>query len=180
MTPLALSGTAKSVSGATVHTRHLLRLREARSEPVCEADAAIVRDDADLSIARDQGFGTAIIVDPCSASDPIDLGVVVHLDGRFGYLAAGDVIALDPESRLFRVLFRRASKHNSFLVTERCNHYCLMCSQPPRNVNGASGDHRLRRREGHVVFTNGALIDRIASDCRRIEILQHDMSTVPA
>jgi His-Xaa-Ser system radical SAM maturase HxsC len=32
------------------------------------------------------------------------------------------------------VLFRRASKHNSFLVTERCNHYCLMCSQPPRNV----------------------------------------------
>src|SRR5207248_1541275 len=82
MTPLALSGTAKSVSGATVHTRHLLRLREAHSEPVCEADAAIVRDDADLSIARDQGFGTAIIFDPCSASDPAYLGVMVHLDGR--------------------------------------------------------------------------------------------------
>src|SRR5205814_6827632 len=31
-----------------------------------------------------------------------------------------------------------------------------------------------------VVFTNGALIDRIASNCRRIEILQHDMSTVSA
>src|SRR5208282_1982104 len=25
--------------------------------------------------------------------------------------------------------------HNSFLVTERCNHYCLMCSQPPRDVD---------------------------------------------
>jgi His-Xaa-Ser system radical SAM maturase HxsC len=27
------------------------------------------------------------------------------------------------------------SAHNSFLVTEQCNHYCLMCSQPPRNVD---------------------------------------------
>jgi His-Xaa-Ser system radical SAM maturase HxsC len=32
-------------------------------------------------------------------------------------------------------LFRRASKHDAFLTTERCNHYCLMCSQPPRKVN---------------------------------------------
>jgi His-Xaa-Ser system radical SAM maturase HxsC len=30
-----------------------------------------------------------------------------------------------------RTLFRRQSTHNAFLVTERCNHYCLMCSQPP-------------------------------------------------
>ena len=134
MTPLALSGTAKSVSGATVHTRHLLRLREARSEPVCEADAAIVRDDADLCIARDHGFGTAFVFEACSATNSAGFGVSVRLDGRYGYLAAGDVIALDPGSRRFRVLFRRASKHNSFLVTERCNHYCLMCSQPPRNV----------------------------------------------
>src|SRR5271169_2850823 len=34
-----------------------------------------------------------------------------------------------------RVLYRRASKHSAFLITERCNHYCLMCSQPPRDVN---------------------------------------------
>src|SRR4051812_20884845 len=27
-----------------------------------------------------------------------------------------------------------ASEQNSILLTERCNHYCLMCSQPPRNV----------------------------------------------
>lgn len=133
MTPLPLSGTATSVSGAGVQGRHLLRLREASSGSVCEADAAIVRHNADLSLARDQGFGSAIMFDPCLASDPTDLGVV-HLDGRFGYLADGDVIALDPGSRRFRVLFRRTSKHNTFLVTERCNHYCLMCSQPPRNV----------------------------------------------
>jgi len=134
VTPLPLSGTAKSVLGTPVHGRHLLRLQDASSGPICDADAAIVRDDADVSFARDRGFGTAILFDPCSASDLAGLGVLVRLDARFGYLAAGDVIAFDPGSRRFRVLFRRASKHNSFLVTERCNHYCLMCSQPPRNV----------------------------------------------
>jgi His-Xaa-Ser system radical SAM maturase HxsC len=34
-----------------------------------------------------------------------------------------------------RVLFRKASNNNSFLVTERCDNYCVMCSQPPRRVN---------------------------------------------
>jgi His-Xaa-Ser system radical SAM maturase HxsC len=134
MTPLSLSGTAKSVSGSTVHRRHLLRLRDASSGPVCDADAAIVREDADFYIARDRGFGTVLAFDACSGSDFSGLELMVRLDGRFGYLAAGDVIALDPKSRRVRVLFRHASKHNSFLITERCNHYCLMCSQPPRNL----------------------------------------------
>ena len=34
-----------------------------------------------------------------------------------------------------RVLYRRNSFHNHFLLTERCNHYCLMCSQPPKNID---------------------------------------------
>ena len=119
MTPLPLSGTAKSVSGATVDGRHLLRLRDANSGPVCEADTAIIRDDTDLYVARERGFATALIFDTCSASDFSGPNILVRLDDRFGYLAAGDVIAFDPGSRRFRVLFRRASKHNSFLVTER-------------------------------------------------------------
>ena len=42
MTPLPLSGRARSVSGGADHTRHLLRLRDANSRPVCDADAAII------------------------------------------------------------------------------------------------------------------------------------------
>ena len=34
-----------------------------------------------------------------------------------------------------RVLYRRNSRHNHFLLTERCNHYCLMCSQPPKTID---------------------------------------------
>lgn len=54
---------------------------------------------------------------------------------EFEYLKDSDVLALELERPAVRVLYRRSSLHNSFLLTERCNHYCLMCSQPPKDVN---------------------------------------------
>ena len=51
--------------------------------------------------------------------------------------------SVHPASRRFRALYRRNSSHNSFLVTERCNHYCLMCSQPPRS-DRRSLDHCMK------------------------------------
>lgn len=59
----------------------------------------------------------------------------VVVPNEFEYLQDGDVIAIGTERPNIRVLYRRQSAHNSFLLTERCNHYCLMCSQPPKNVN---------------------------------------------
>jgi hypothetical protein len=53
---------------------------------------------------------------------------------QFAYLADGDILGVTASKRRFRTMYRRASAHNSFLVTERCNHYCLMCSQPPREI----------------------------------------------
>ena len=32
-----------------------------------------------------------------------------------------------------RTLFRSSSNHNSILLTEQCDNYCLMCSQPPKD-----------------------------------------------
>lgn len=67
-----------------------------------------------------------------------------HLDGceapafllpaELDHLAHGDVVTADWDRRSLHILYRRSSAHNSFLVTERCNHLCLMCSQPPRKV----------------------------------------------
>jgi hypothetical protein len=45
------------------------------------------------------------------------------------------VLRIEPETGRVRVLYRRSSRHNFFLVTERCNNYCLMCSQPPKSVD---------------------------------------------
>ena len=51
------------------------------------------------------------------------------------YLGEGDFIAVNPTTQFTRVLYRAESKQNSILLTEQCNHYCLMCSQPPKRVD---------------------------------------------
>jgi His-Xaa-Ser system radical SAM maturase HxsC len=58
----------------------------------------------------------------------------IVLDGTIQPLATGDVVALHPSGRV-DTLFRGGSQHNSLFVTEQCNSYCLMCSQPPRRVD---------------------------------------------
>ena len=49
------------------------------------------------------------------------------------YLDDGDVISVSDQGDV-TALFRTKANYNTFLLTERCNHYCLMCSQPPKNV----------------------------------------------
>jgi His-Xaa-Ser system radical SAM maturase HxsC len=53
------------------------------------------------------------------------------------YLTEGDIVAIDPRHSEVAVLYRKGSRHNSVLVTERCNNRCVMCSQPPRNADDA-------------------------------------------
>jgi His-Xaa-Ser system radical SAM maturase HxsC len=158
MTPLPLSGTARSITGALEPGRNLMRLRAADASAGGEADIAVIRQSDDRAVARAHGFTRAISFEGQSTIDEEDgFAVAVHLDERFGYLADGDVIALDPGSRRFRALFRRGSKNNTFLVTERCNHYCLMCSQPPRKVN-----------DGWIIDEISACIDLIDPATRSI------------
>lgn len=56
------------------------------------------------------------------------------LGPEFSYLDNDDVVCLTEDGRI-RSLFRANSEHNSILLTEQCNHYCLMCSQPPKRVD---------------------------------------------
>ncbi len=56
----------------------------------------------------------------------------VILPEAYAYLGSGDILRITPHRCAVRVLYRRASPNNSILLTERCNHYCLMCSQPPK------------------------------------------------
>jgi len=53
----------------------------------------------------------------------------------YSYLGDKDIIRVSGEKGAIRVLFRASSEHNSILITEQCNHYCLMCSQPPKSVD---------------------------------------------
>jgi His-Xaa-Ser system radical SAM maturase HxsC len=60
---------------------------------------------------------------------------MIRVPEAFRYLADGDVLGVHPGTRRVRTLYRRSSRHNAFLVTERCNNYCLMCSQPPKEAD---------------------------------------------
>ncbi|HEX4420294.1 MAG TPA: His-Xaa-Ser system radical SAM maturase HxsC [Kofleriaceae bacterium] len=55
------------------------------------------------------------------------------LDPAFSYLGAGDVVRIDPAHQAIHALYRRHARTNALLVTERCNNYCVMCSQPPKD-----------------------------------------------
>lgn len=45
----------------------------------------------------------------------------------------GDVLMLLPGQKSAHRLIRARSPHNTFLVTERCDQLCVMCSQPPKS-----------------------------------------------
>lgn len=54
---------------------------------------------------------------------------------EYGYMGGGDIMRMQPSRKAVRTLYRRAAKQNFFLLTERCNNYCLMCSQPPKKID---------------------------------------------
>jgi His-Xaa-Ser system radical SAM maturase HxsC len=61
-----------------------------------------------------------------------DVPVVLLPAQDFSYLSEGDVLRVMPRSNAVRTVYRRSSHQNFILATERCNNYCLMCSQPPK------------------------------------------------
>jgi His-Xaa-Ser system radical SAM maturase HxsC len=63
-----------------------------------------------------------------SAGAPVP---IIHSALQVSHLKRGDVIVAYPRTGYVRTLFRPDSRHNALLVTERCNSFCLMCSQPP-------------------------------------------------
>ena len=134
--PLALYGQARTLRGDFKHDgREVIRLKSPTNVPEQAADVAVVRSANEVEDATDNGFNRLWLI-----GDDVTLGEkstlpAYQVPGLFDYLTDGDIIGIEPSSGRFRVHFRRTSAHNAFLVTERCNHYCLMCSQPPRNVD---------------------------------------------
>jgi len=51
------------------------------------------------------------------------------------YLKLNDIISLSYTANRINVQWRGNTSTNSLLLTERCDNYCLMCSQPPREEN---------------------------------------------
>ncbi|MCV7380928.1 His-Xaa-Ser system radical SAM maturase HxsC [Mycobacterium alsense] len=131
--PLILSGRAAAADIARLGTeRQSWRLRSPVYFPSCQRDAALIASHDDWELAQAHGYELAI----AREERPVQASLsYLRLATEFAELHDGDVVRIHPETRRVRVLYRRSSKHNFFLVTERCNNYCLMCSQPPKSVD---------------------------------------------
>lgn len=70
---------------------------------------------------------------------------IVHLPEELDHLTAGDIIAVSPDGRRLNVLWKSTATHNSLLLTEQCDNYCLMCSQPPKDRDDSWLFDRARR-----------------------------------
>jgi His-Xaa-Ser system radical SAM maturase HxsC len=115
----------------------------------------------EIYLARGQtdlpsGF-RAYLVD--AAVHCVGLHDVFVLSADHEYLAHGDVVRIDPRRGSLTALYRRNSESNAFLVTERCDNYCLMCSQPPK-------DHE----DGWIVDQLREVIPLMSPDTREIGI----------
>lgn len=83
------------------------------------------------------GFAACFVLDRNKHLLPAEIqnGNVFILPDDQCYLADGDVVRFDGKSLSLRSIYRRKSRQNSLLVTERCNNFCLMCSQPPKKAD---------------------------------------------
>jgi His-Xaa-Ser system radical SAM maturase HxsC len=136
MKPLILSGRAAGLEiDGKDDGRSVFRIQDLQGDlsPRSERDVALVRGEADWARAAKAGFTLVVCRAPPSEGSPkINF---VQLGREFAELGDGDVLRLRRERAGVRVLYRRASDHNAILVTERCNNYCLMCSQPPKAID---------------------------------------------
>jgi His-Xaa-Ser system radical SAM maturase HxsC len=81
------------------------------------------------------------------STDPgvVGPGPTVHLPATLSHIAPGDVIVVADDGSRVSVAWKATATHNSILLTERCDHYCLMCSQPPKVQDDSFLYQRARR-----------------------------------
>jgi His-Xaa-Ser system radical SAM maturase HxsC len=76
-----------------------------------------------------EGFDLYLVAEPEHGPQGLPW---ISLPPLLRYVGAGDIISASDTGEYVRVLWRCDSPNNSLLLTERCDHYCLMCSQPPK------------------------------------------------
>ena len=72
----------------------------------------------------------------CEGTSTVEVdGPLVHGYESLDFLRDDFVAAVDTHNGFTRVLYRPDSPHNTLFSTDHCNSNCLMCSQPPKDVD---------------------------------------------
>jgi His-Xaa-Ser system radical SAM maturase HxsC len=60
------------------------------------------------------------------------VGPTIKLPTELAHISPGDVVSVASDGSRLAVMWKNTATHNSVLLTEQCDNYCLMCSQPPK------------------------------------------------
>jgi His-Xaa-Ser system radical SAM maturase HxsC len=154
---IQLSGKISSVCDLTFEGNKILRVstNPLRPKSLRKKEVFLSQDGV-----IPEGFIAVLAFDDCKEIHNNE--DILFLGEDYKYLEDGDVIKIASQSKKFRVLHRINQRYNSFLITERCNHYCLMCSQPPRKIeDGVLYDETIEvlklcdRGAGEICFSGG-------------------------
>lgn len=123
---------------------HALGKTSGLAEPVIARITTAIIDDAQLradhvllwqgcSAPPDTKDYAAVLTPESAPTWPCESPLISDVSA-LDYLSDGDVVQLSPNG-FVRTLYRRSSPHNFILMTDQCNSFCLMCSQPPKQIN---------------------------------------------
>jgi His-Xaa-Ser system radical SAM maturase HxsC len=90
-----------------------------------------------LYLIAGTGSGTPGVSGAPSPGGPGMPGPVLRVGPELAHLGAGDIIQVSGDGRRVTVLWKNSARHNALLLTEQCDNYCLMCSQPPKDRDDA-------------------------------------------
>lgn len=125
----------KVIPNGSLAASRIIRLSDnpRRPAPLRKSEGFISRDGA-----LPPGFPWYLVVGSSASPENVrvpERSSAIFLPDAFSHIGDGDLVRLNPDKGNVDVVFQNAARHHSFLLTERCNNYCLMCSQPPRDVD---------------------------------------------
>ncbi len=85
-----------------------------------------------LYLTTDAETGTLPVPGTPGGATPGTPGPALKLGPELAHLSPGDIIHVSTGGRRVTVLWKNSARHNALLLTEQCDNYCLMCSQPPK------------------------------------------------
>jgi His-Xaa-Ser system radical SAM maturase HxsC len=110
-----------------------------------------------------EGYGAVLTtLEPAVLSSGRQVGgwaPLIHSAEHVEHIHDGDVLRLDFHRGYVRSLYRVGSPHNVIFATDRCNSNCLMCSQPPKDID-----------ESGIVAEHLRLIELISPTTRALGI----------
>lgn len=99
------------------------RITFGKRNPFTRSNDILVCDNATTSAF---GYRATITTNPIISDNGKPYIIVDDIDG----FHEGDVVILNKKGEIIFV-YEISSCHNAIMATERCNHHCIMCPQPP-------------------------------------------------